>query len=308
MNRVLFSIVILVLLGGVAWLRRAERAGSSRVPERTFEEAAPLPASSPLPSSALSTFRALPAPSVPAAPAPRSPSVGPPRPEGNVIAYEVIDDFAVAYGDLIIGRPIAGQTPARGHFEAPTPQLWERPEIPFVIAPDLPNPARVEQALAYFRARTPVNFVPYSGAGDGIVFTKGEKHCFSSLGRMGGLQAIHLSAGCQVSEIIHEIMHALGFVHEQSRPDRDAYLEVLWDHIDPLYQNQFNVVPESFMAALRDAPFDHRSAMLYRAETFARSPELPTMRAKSEAKIDPVPTGLSEEDIRRLNRLYRFHE
>lgn len=65
--------------------------------------------------------------------------------------------------------------------------------------------------------------------------------CSSLVGRNGQKQQVSLGAGCVYKGvIIHELMHAAGFWHEQSRPDRDDYVTVLWDNIIPGMEFNFN--------------------------------------------------------------------
>lgn len=59
--------------------------------------------------------------------------------------------------------------------------------------------------------------------------------CWSYVGRIGGRQQISIrNKGCAVKGIVeHEIFHALGRFHEQSRPDRNYYIDIDSSNITP---------------------------------------------------------------------------
>jgi meprin B len=60
--------------------------------------------------------------------------------------------------------------------------------------------------------------------------------CHSAVGRkywLTGPQEVSLGSGCNhMGTIMHEMLHAIGFWHEQSRPDRNRHVEVMWENID----------------------------------------------------------------------------
>jgi hypothetical protein len=150
------------------------------------------------------------------------------KPKDEVVEFKSVNGFAVAYGDTLLGKVPPDFDAAVGRTETPKIQVWDKPGIPYAINPDLPEPQRVQRAIDYFNQHTPVRFVPYDGSQpDALVFEQGEEACLSYIGRTGGMQPIRLVRSCGTEEILHEIMHALGFIHEQSRPDRDQYVEIL---------------------------------------------------------------------------------
>lgn len=64
--------------------------------------------------------------------------------------------------------------------------------------------------------------------------------CSSFPGHQGGAQILKLGKVFQNDDhcmfegtIQHELMHAIGFFHEQSRADRDDYVTIIEDNIQP---------------------------------------------------------------------------
>ena len=62
--------------------------------------------------------------------------------------------------------------------------------------------------------------------------------------------------GCvTVGIAIHEMVHAAGFFHEQSRTDRDDHVKVIFENIPPKYHAQFKKHPSNELDTL-GLPYD----------------------------------------------------
>ena len=68
--------------------------------------------------------------------------------------------------------------------------------------------------------------------------------CCSYVGRRGGKQYLSLGTGCiRFGIITHELGHVIGFWHEQNRPDRSIYIDVIYENMES--SKYFNFDPRN---------------------------------------------------------------
>ena len=69
--------------------------------------------------------------------------------------------------------------------------------------------------------------------------------------------------GCKMlGTVLHELGHAIGFWHEQSRPDRDDYIKIIWENVDPNYAANFDKY-SYYEIDSREVTYDYKSIMHY---------------------------------------------
>ncbi|NXD55754.1 MEP1A protein, partial [Corvus moneduloides] len=183
---------------------------------------------------------------------------------------------------------------------------WKFP-IPYILGDDLDLNAKgvILQAFEMFRLKSCVDFKPYEGERTYIFFSK-QDGCWSMVGDLQTGQNLSIGSGCDYRAIVeHEILHALGFYHEQSRMDRDDYVNIWWDEIIAGKEHNFVKYNDSYITDL-NTPYDYESLMHYEPLSFNKNESVPTITAKIPAFDDIIGQrlDLSAIDLERLNRMY----
>ncbi|XP_029827596.2 astacin-like metalloprotease toxin 5 [Ixodes scapularis] len=215
---------------------------------------------------------------------------------GNI----AMENYGLFEGDILLPGNMTDRTAVTSDTA-----LWPDGVIPFVVESSLGrNIAAIEDAMKGIESQTCLRFVPRTTERDYITLFKGPG-CYSAVGRMGNAQPLSLGDGCVFrGTIIHELLHAVGFYHEHSRSDRDQYINVFLQNVDPRSVSQFQRL-EPWQNRLI-SPFDYDSVMLYGSSAFARGPGLSTMLAKDGARLAEVfdKKDMDASDARRVNVLY----
>jgi len=160
----------------------------------------------------------------------------------------------------------------------------------------------IRQGMADYASETCVQMVERTTETDYVEFIK-DGGCYSYWGRVGGKQPISLANGCVVKYIvIHEIMHAIGFLHEQSRYDRDQHVTINWDNICCNAARQFRAETSSSIDLLGLA-YDLKSVMHYGERAFSSNGQK-TIEAKNGVSPLGNSNGFTSLDIQKVNKLY----
>lgn len=123
--------------------------------------------------------------------------------------------------------------------------------------------------------------------------------CWSYLGKVGGKQLLSLGTSkcVKTATVQHELMHALGFLHEQNRNDRDNYVKINWENIIDGMEFNFNKGFDSDMA------YDYNSIMHYGQKTFSKNRKPTIEPIKRNIKIGNR-VSASPSDIKKIQELF----
>jgi hypothetical protein len=222
--------------------------------------------------------------------------------EGD-IALGTVDQLELAMNELRSRAPrdaevVAGVGISGSQFR------WPSSRVPFDIDQNLPNQQRVRDAIAHWEANTPIRFPERTAANASqfpnfVHFTDADG-CWSFAGMQGGQQTISLGAGCSTGNAIHEIGHAVGLWHEQSREDRDLFVTINWANIQSGMEHNFDqhITDGDDLGA-----YDYGSIMHYPRTAFSVNGQETITPVDANAQIGQR-TGLSAGDIAAVNAMY----
>ncbi|KAL7377327.1 hypothetical protein ABVT39_025980 [Epinephelus coioides] len=195
---------------------------------------------------------------------------------------------AVLEGDMVLSND-------RNAVES----TWPTPEIPYVISPELESRTDdILSAMAMVSEHTCVSFHKRTSETNYLLFVI-SKGCASYVGFIGAEQPVFVGPLCKVGNIVHEILHALGFHHEHTREDREQYITVLPSNImDGMERNFKKQQGKTF-----DLHYDITSIMHYGSGYFSLN-GLPTIVPNTDVKGMGQRDKMTKMDIKRVRLLY----
>ncbi|KAJ0172935.1 hypothetical protein K1T71_011111 [Dendrolimus kikuchii] len=206
-----------------------------------------------------------------------------------------------AEGDILMPPRVARNGVAESTLK------WTNGIIPYLIEGYFSQDQRdlIMKAIADYHRLTCLRFVPYKGQQDYIVIQNKNTGCWSSVGKIGGRQEVNLqSPGCLTKKgtVLHELLHAVGFMHEQSRPERDDFVYIRYNNIKPGTENNFKKSDPKNTNGF-GIPYDYNSVMHYSEYAFSKNSQKTIEPRVGGVKLGQR-EGLSRGDVKKVNNMY----
>ncbi|XP_001863499.2 astacin [Culex quinquefasciatus] len=193
---------------------------------------------------------------------------------------------------------------------------WPNAVVPYVISSTFSaaNVSIIKSAMDQYAQTTCVRFVPRTSEAEYITIGNGASGCWSYVGRSLDNQYnqvnLQIPSCITTGTVTHELMHALGFYHEFSRPDRDDYVSIDMGALAPKYQtteffeaNFEKLTPQQ--AELYGIPYNYGSVMHYSKWGGAVSYSRPVMKNLKPWVGDfGNKIGLATTDVQAVNSMY----
>jgi len=215
------------------------------------------------------------------------------------------------------GAGVAAEVANDLHIDLPKPRgrrgatskldlLWPGGVLVYTIRAntDADTVSKWDAAVRHWEEKTNLRFrKKVAGDADYVEVMFSPSSCSSAVGRDGGRQSLKLGKGCSAGKAIHEIGHAFGFYHEQSRPDRDDHVEVHDENIETGKERNFRKMLASQVDSMR-SPYDFGSIMHYKAKAFSKNNKETITARTGKGPIRYQRDGLTASDVQQANRLY----
>ncbi|MGD1862721.1 MAG: M12 family metallopeptidase [Leptolyngbyaceae cyanobacterium] len=190
--------------------------------------------------------------------------------------------------------------------------LWTNGVVPYTIASSVPNQSRVDDAIKHIQEKTAIRFVRRTNSNASRyrnyieIISNGDKGwSSSSIGMRGGRQYVRFSDRHSWQILVHEFLHALGIYHEQSRSDRDDYVQIQWSNIQDDAVGNF----QKKSSAVDYFDYDYESIMHYPGTSFAKDFSKPTIVPLKSGVSIGQREGMSFGDRQTVAKMYeRFFQ
>jgi len=205
--------------------------------------------------------------------------------------------------DIVAQRDLNNRNAIRDSW-----RRWPDATIPYVISSSFSQHDRsvIAKAMGQYHKETCIRFRPRTSEKAYIHIIRGSG-CSSSVGRTGSRQTVSLGNGCVYAGIVqHELMHAAGFWHEQSRADRDSHVRINWENIMKGMEYNFLKYDLHKIDHL-GADYDTCSVMHYGSTAFAKTwgkKTIVSLNNNDKCQLGQR-KGFSDTDVRKLNTLYK---